>query len=51
MADITPTKLKDQARQLLHDKKMPTPEEFARIMQEVRDEYVPKAEAAIGEKA
>jgi hypothetical protein len=38
---ITPTDLRNIARQLLHDGKMPSPQVFAEVMAKVRDEYVP----------
>jgi hypothetical protein len=38
---IIPTDLRNIARQLLHDGKMPSPQLFAEVMAEVRDEYVP----------
>jgi hypothetical protein len=38
---ITPTDLRNIARQLLHDGKMPSPRVFAEEMARVREEYVP----------
>jgi hypothetical protein len=38
---ITPIDLKNSARQLLHEGKMPCPQVFAEVMAKVRDEYVP----------
>ncbi len=38
---ITPTDLRNIARQLLRDGKMPSPQVFAETMAEVREEYVP----------
>jgi cytochrome c-type biogenesis protein CcmE len=40
---ITPTDLRNIARQLLHNGKMPSPQVFAEVMAKVREEYVPAA--------
>lgn len=40
---ITPTDLRNIARQLLHDGKMPSPQVFAEMMVEIREKYVPTA--------
>jgi hypothetical protein len=39
---ITPSDLRKLAQQLIREGNMPTPEQFAKVMGESRDEYLPK---------